>query len=67
MDGHNCVKYQKALSQPICTLCHKRVENGFMKIHFEFDCMIIKFFEVKMPFNLQEAFQEDTDILKGDS
>ena len=48
-DNHNCEMYEKALSQSYCTLCQLKVEEGFMKIHLELDCKIIKFFGIQIP------------------
>ena len=50
---HKCEKYQNALSQNNCSLCHLSVEEGFMKKHLEFDCKITKLFGVKKALSFQ--------------
>ena len=51
--NHSCEKYQNALSQNNCSLCHLNVEEGFMKKHLEFDCKITKLFGVKKALSFQ--------------
>ena len=51
--NHKCGKYQNALSQNNCSLCHLSVEEGFMKKHLEFDCKITKLFGVKKALSFQ--------------
>ena len=51
--NHKCEKYQNALSQNNCSLCHLSVEEGFMKKHLEFDCKITKLFGVKKALSFQ--------------
>ena len=51
--NHSCEKYQNALSQKNCSLCHLNVEEGFMKKHLEFDCKITKLFGVKKALSFQ--------------
>ena len=59
---HKCEKYQNALSQKNCSLCHLSVEEGFMKKHLEFDCKITKLFGVKKAL----SFQTGNSALKSE-